>query len=65
MASNVTISVTIFWRAEDGDRETCLACGDACWLTQYRLWLNCGGEEFPADIEYVVCSACGECGGAA
>lgn len=57
MASQtVTITFTADWHEETPTGANCMACGDGCYLEQWRLVMACGKTTMPT--EYVLCAAC-------
>lgn len=56
-----SITLTLAWEREDGSGEPCYDCGDACWLTQHRMFVVGPEGGLPVWIdgeEVILCGAC-------
>ena len=56
--SEITIAGKIEFRPEPGDGTICYECGDAAWLTQWRVVFACNFGDM--DTEIVLCNGCGD-----
>lgn len=61
MASYGTITVEAKWKQESGDGSPCIGCGDACFISMWRLWLAVARSYEFKPCDPVLCQSCGDC----